>query len=74
MGGGALPQAALPSRALALTLPPLAPHQLEERLRQAQPPVIGRLEYGEMLLDLRTVLPEDQPALLAALAGMVEKS
>jgi L-seryl-tRNA(Ser) seleniumtransferase len=71
VGGGALPQAALPSRALALELPPLAPHQLESRLRQAQPPVIARVEQGSLLLDLRTILPEDQGALLAALEGVL---
>jgi L-seryl-tRNA(Ser) seleniumtransferase len=71
VGGGALPQASLPSRALALELPPLAPHQLESRLRQAQPPVIARVEQGSLLLDLRTILPEDQSALLAALEGVL---
>ena len=71
VGGGALPQASLPSRALALELPPLAPHQLESRLRQAQPPVIARVEQGSLLLDLRTILPEDQGALLAALEGVL---
>ena len=66
-GGGALPQAPLPSRALALTVPPLAPQELEARLRQASTPVIGRVERGVMLLDLRTMLPGDQEALMAAL-------
>jgi L-seryl-tRNA(Ser) seleniumtransferase len=66
-GGGALPQAPLPSRALALTVAPLAPQELEARLRQAGTPVIGRVEHGVVLLDLRTMLPGDQEALMAAL-------
>jgi len=66
-GGGALPQATLPSRALALTIPPLAPQELEARLRQAVTPVIGRVERGVVVLDLRTMLPGDQEALMAAL-------
>jgi L-seryl-tRNA(Ser) seleniumtransferase len=66
-GGGALPQASLPSRALALTIPPLAPQELEARLRQAVTPVIGRVERGVVVLDLRTLLPGDQEALMAAL-------
>jgi L-seryl-tRNA(Ser) seleniumtransferase len=73
VGGGALPETALPSRALALSLPPLAPHQLEERLRQAQPPIVARVEHDALLLDLRTILPEDHPALLAALEGVVRE-
>jgi len=67
-GGGSLPQAPLPSRALALTLPPLAPQDLEVRLRRAETPIIGRLEHGVVLLDLRTLLPGDQEAIMAALA------
>jgi len=66
-GGGALPQAPLPSRALALAIPPLAPQELEARLRQAVTPIIGRVERGVVLLDLRTMLPGDQEALMAAL-------
>ena len=66
-GGGALPQAPLPSRALALTVAPLTPQALEARLRQAGTPVIGRMEHGVVLLDLRTMLPGDQEAIMAAL-------
>jgi L-seryl-tRNA(Ser) seleniumtransferase len=71
VGGGSLPTTSLPSRALALDWPPLAPHQLEERLRQAQPPIIGRVEQGALLLDLRTLLPEEERLLLTALEGVM---
>ena len=70
-GGGALPQAPLPSRALAITVPPLAPQELEARLRRAATPVIGRVEHGVVLLDLRTLLPGDQEALLASLGEVL---
>ena len=66
-GGGALPQASLPSRALTLTVAPLAPQELEARLRQAATPVIGRVEQGVVWLDVRTLLPGDQAAIIAAL-------
>lgn len=73
-GGGSLPQAALPGRALALTVPPLAPQELDSRLHRVSTPVIGRVEHGVVLLDLRTLLPGDQNLVLAALeevlAGM----
>ncbi len=71
VGGGALPQVSLPSRALALTVPPLTPPQLEARLRQAQPPIIARIEQDHLLLDMRTLLPDDLPALKAALLGVL---
>jgi L-seryl-tRNA(Ser) seleniumtransferase len=70
-GGGSLPQAPLPSRALALTVPPLAPQDLEARLHQAGTPIIGRVEHGVVLLDLRTLLPGDQEAIMAALAEVL---
>jgi L-seryl-tRNA(Ser) seleniumtransferase len=70
-GGGALPMVPIPSRALALELPPLAPHQLEERLRASSPPVIARLEHDRLLLDVRTILPEDYPVLLSVLENLV---
>jgi len=72
-GGGALPMVPIPSRALALSLPPLAPHQLEARLRAASPPVIARVEHDRLLLDVRTLLPEDYPPLLHVL-GVVADS
>lgn len=72
VGGGALPQEPLASRALALAVPPLAPHQLEARLRQASPPIIARVEHDTLLLDVRTLLPHDQPALLEGLESVVK--
>jgi L-seryl-tRNA(Ser) seleniumtransferase len=66
-GGGALPQASLPSRALTLAVASLAPQELEARLRQAATPVIGRVEQGVVWLDVRTLLPGDQAAIMAAL-------
>ena len=71
-GGGALPMVPIPSRALALSLPPLTPHQLEERLRAASPPVIARLEHDRLLLDARTLLPEDYPLLLHVLGDVAD--
>jgi L-seryl-tRNA(Ser) seleniumtransferase len=71
-GGGALPMVPIPSRALALELPPLAPHQLEDRLRAGSPPVIARLEHDRLLMDVRTLLPEDYPLLLQVLGEVAD--
>jgi len=70
-GGGALPQATLPSRALALVVAPLAPQELEARLRQAGTPIISRVEHGVVLLDMRTLLPGDEAAIMAALGEVL---
>jgi L-seryl-tRNA(Ser) seleniumtransferase len=68
VGGGALPQVAIPSAALVLELPPLPAHQLEACLRSASTPVIARLEREQLLLEVRTILPQDRKTLLHVLA------
>ena len=67
VGGGAAPSAALPTRLIAVTVSNLGADEVAGRLRQCDPPVITRVEEGRVLLDLRTVLPEQEPALAQAL-------
>jgi L-seryl-tRNA(Ser) seleniumtransferase len=64
VGGGAFPGMSIPSVALACTGD--AAH-LEERLRLGEPAVIGRVADGRLLLDLRTVSPDQDAALAAAI-------
>lgn len=66
-GGGSLPQTPLPSRALALFAASLSAQDLEARLRRASTPVIGRVEHGVVLLDLRALMPGDQEVLMTIL-------
>jgi len=40
---------------------------LERRLRSADPPVIVRIDQGKVVLDLRTVFPEEEETLLRIL-------
>ena len=65
VGGGAFPTARIPSAALALEGNAEA---LAARLRAAATPVVGRIEDGRLLLDLRSVLPRHD-ALVAAIEG-----
>ncbi|ORB74651.1 L-seryl-tRNA(Sec) selenium transferase [Mycobacterium scrofulaceum] len=60
VGGGGAPDVRLPSAAVSL------PERYAAALRAARPPVLGRLEAGRCLLDLRTVAPEDDALLAAA--------
>ncbi|HYN19469.1 MAG TPA: L-seryl-tRNA(Sec) selenium transferase [Thermoanaerobaculia bacterium] len=62
LGGGSAPEAPIPGEALALQ----GEDALLARLRRGVPPVVGYLHQGRLLLDLRTVDPEDDPALIAA--------
>jgi L-seryl-tRNA(Ser) seleniumtransferase len=65
VGGGSLPEATLPTRVLAIRHP--EPDRLAERLRLGDPPVIGRIEEGLLLLDPRTVLPGEDDLVAQAL-------
>lgn len=65
VGGGSLPGETLPSVGLAIGGP-----RLDERLRQfrlGDPPLFARIENDELLIDLRTILPEDDDILLQCL-------
>jgi L-seryl-tRNA(Ser) seleniumtransferase len=67
VGGGTLPGETLPSWAVALSSWEEMPVDgLARRLRLGAPGVFGRIEQDRLLLDLRTVLPEDDERLAAA--------
>ena len=71
IGGGSAPGITLPTRLVAIALPAT---RLESALRAARPPVIARIEDERVLLDLRTVAPEDDerlPGLVAGAAAML---
>ena len=54
-GGGSLPTAEIPTYCLSLSHNRLSAATLEEMLRKANPPVLGRLKEDRLLLDMRTV-------------------
>jgi L-seryl-tRNA(Ser) seleniumtransferase len=70
IGGGAAPSAVLPTRLIALTHADLSADELSARLRANRPPIIARVEEGRVLLDLRTVFPEQDTNLAAAFASL----
>jgi L-seryl-tRNA(Ser) seleniumtransferase len=70
IGGGAAPSAVLPTRLIALTHGELSADELCARLRANVPGIIARVEEGRVLLDLRTVFPEQDANLTAALASL----
>ncbi len=70
IGGGAAPSAVLPTRLLAVTREGLSADEISARLRASEPPVIARVEEGRVLLDLRTVFPEQDENVIAALRAL----
>ena len=65
VGGGSLPGESFPSYVLELN--PKSPDKYLKKLRGQVPPVIARTENDKVLLDPRTVFPEQEKALLKAL-------
>ncbi len=69
-GGGALPDFVLPTFAVALR-PPGGATRFAERLRRARPPLLARIRDDLLLLDLRSLDPEDEKGLEEALRGVL---
>jgi L-seryl-tRNA(Ser) seleniumtransferase len=71
VGGGSLPDEVLPSVALEIGGPGLSPDRLIAALRTGEPAVIGRIAGDAVLLDLRTVAPDQRAMLGGALRTAV---
>jgi L-seryl-tRNA(Ser) seleniumtransferase len=71
VGGGSLPGETLPTFILALRV--RGPNRFLARLRESNPAIIARLDDDRVVLDPRTVLPEQESALLDGLRRVYEK-
>ncbi len=70
VGGGSLPGETLPTTLLVMTAERPRPQQLLDRLRLQERSVIARIENDRVVLDPRTVLPdEDEPLIEAVIAA-----
>ena len=67
VGGGSAPGSALPTRLVCLERDDLSADEIEARLRAADPPVIGRIINDAFVLDLRTVLSNEDEKLVEIL-------
>src|SRR5882762_7568244 len=70
VGGGSTPAQSLPTKVLRFASARYSASELEARLRSGAgtSPVIARIEDDRLLIDLRTVFTEQEPALAEALA------
>jgi L-seryl-tRNA(Ser) seleniumtransferase len=76
IGGGSLPGGTLPTKLVAIGKQSKAKEQslaqkLALRLRAQEPPVVGRISENVLLLDPRSVLPEEDKAMRQALRSAV---
>lgn len=65
IGGGSTPAQSVPTWLISIAHKELV--EFERRLRTGRPPVVARIEKERLLLDLRTVFPEEEDELAAAL-------
>jgi len=69
VGGGSLPEETLPT--YGLTLQVAQPNRILAKLREQRPAVIARVENDLLVLDPRTVLPNQEDALLSGLTNVL---
>ena len=67
VGGGSLPGAELPTAVIGVTHSELSVDELAKRLRLGTIRLLGRIQRDSVLVDLRSVLPEDDSKIALAL-------
>ncbi len=65
IGGGSTPEQSIPTWLVVIRTGGVA--EIDRRLRTGEPPVVARIERDRLVVDLRTVFPEQEPALVRAL-------
>ncbi|MDA8430363.1 MAG: L-seryl-tRNA(Sec) selenium transferase [Geobacteraceae bacterium] len=66
-GGGSFPLLLLPTTLIEVRIAGWSPNHIDDALRRAAVPVVGRIHHDRFLLDARTILDRDLPALAASL-------
>jgi L-seryl-tRNA(Ser) seleniumtransferase len=72
VGGGSLPDQAMPSVVVELQARDVPDDELARRLRTGEPAVLGRVRDGKLVLDLRTIFPEQDAALVEAIRAALD--
>jgi L-seryl-tRNA(Ser) seleniumtransferase len=70
-GGGSTPGQSLPTTLVAVTHSHCSAQDLASSLRRNEPPIVGRVEKDCLLLDLRTVLDDEQENEIARACGRI---
>jgi L-seryl-tRNA(Ser) seleniumtransferase len=67
VGGGSLPDVIIPSYGILIKPHTMSLEVLEKRMRNLEVPIIGRIEKETLILDMRTILKEEEPFLVSGL-------
>ena len=74
IGGGSAPESSLPTNLIAVQARTRTAAQIEAALRAGSPPVVARIQHDKVLLDLRTVDPEDDDVLVDKLRSVLGRT
>jgi len=74
VGGGALPIQDLSTYAVAVNSPKMSTYSIEASLRHNIPPIIGRIESDQYLMDVRTLQPEEFPVIQKAFQRLLHEA
>src|SRR3989441_1999243 len=69
IGGGRAPRVELPTRLIALSRGSESAEDIERFLRHAEPPIIARIHHDRVVIDLRTVAPEEDDIIVGVALG-----
>jgi len=72
IGGGAAPVLEIPTPVLALNPHKLSVDTCLKRLREHRPPIIARAKEDRLMIDLRTVFPEQEEVILTAMRCLAD--
>jgi L-seryl-tRNA(Ser) seleniumtransferase len=70
IGGGSTPGHGLATKLISLRTTTLTTTMVECQLRSSEPPILTRVEEDQVLIDLRTVFPEDDAQVVEALTKL----
>ena len=70
IGGGSAPEEKIPTYLLTITSKLHSVNELEQHLRNAPIPIISRIENDQLILDLRTVFPEQENIIISSFSEM----
>ena len=72
IGGGSIPGGTLPTRLVSIDWRGRV-QKLVDELRRGSPSIIGRIEENSLILDPRTVLPEEDDSLMHCLSSVLQQ-
>ncbi|MCG6892730.1 MAG: L-seryl-tRNA(Sec) selenium transferase [Desulfobacteraceae bacterium] len=73
-GGGSLPMLNVPSRCVSVVVEGIGAARLEQMLRSAEIPVVGRIEEDVFLMDMRTVQEDELPVIQEAFQRLLQQT